>query len=425
MSTDRFPPRYRRFALAVLTCVYVFNFIDRQILVILQESIKQDLGLMDWQLGLLTGFAFAIFYATLGVPIARLADRHSRRNIISICLAIWSGMTALCGAVTSYWQLLLARVGVGIGEAGCSPPAHSMISDLYPPHERATAMSIYNMGIYFGMLIGILAGGWINEVLGWRWALVAVGLPGLLFALLIRTTLREPPRGLSEPDRQAAETPPAMGDVIALLWNRRSFRHMALAASLHAFASYGVGGWMAPFLQRVHELGSGETASWLGPIAAIPAALGAFFGGYLCDRWGKDDARVYIWVPAIAIVGAMPIQLAVYFVGDHRLAMVLYIIPVAMNATFLGPMLAMTHGLVSMRMRAVASSVLFLVFNLIGMGLGPLSLGILSDIFSSDVGPADGLRWALAIVTLANAWAGIHYYLASRDLRSDLARAPA
>ncbi len=418
-----FTPSYRRYALALLTCVYVFNFIDRQIIVILQESIKQDLGLMDWQLGLLSGFAFAVFYVTMGVPIARWADRGSRRNIISFSLALWSGMTALCGTVSAYWQLLLARIGVGVGEAGCSPPAHSIISDMYAPNERATALSIYNMGINIGVFIGFLAGGWINEYLGWRWAFITVGIPGLLFAIFLRLSLKEPPRGMSETRAISADLPP-LREVFTLLWNRRSFRHMSMAAGLHAFVSYGVGGWMAPFLQRVHDLGSGETANWLAPVSALPAAAGAFLGGYLCDKYGRHDARMYIWIPVSAIVLAIPFQLAAYFLPDHRTAMLIYAIPVLLNATYLGPMLAMTHGLVSLRMRAVASSVLFLVLNFIGLGLGPLATGILSDVLTAQYGISEGIKWALAIVTVVNVWAAVHYLAAAPHLRGDLARAP-
>ncbi|MEM9620624.1 MAG: MFS transporter [Pseudomonadota bacterium] len=423
MAGEGFSKGYRYYALGLLTVVYVFNFIDRQIVVILQESIKQDLGLMDWQLGMLSGFAFAVFYVTMGVPIARIADMHSRRNVISISLALWSGMTALCGTVNHFWQLLLARIGVGVGEAGCSPPAHSIISDLFPPAQRATALSIYNMGINFGVFIGFLAGGWINQYLGWRYAFIAVGLPGIAFAVFVRLTLREPPRGLSEPKPVSSDTP-ALMEVFRLLWDRVSFRHMAMAAGLHAFVSYGVGGWMAPFLQRVHGLESGETANWLAPVAALPAAVGAFLGGYLCDKYGARDARMYIWIPGAAIVFAIPFQLAVYFMTDHRTAMLLYAIPVLLNACYLGPMLAMTHGLVSLRMRAVSSSVLFLVLNFIGLGLGPLATGGLSDYFGADMGAAEGLRWSLVVVTLANVWAAAHYFYAARTLRDDLARAP-
>ena len=423
MEAAGFSRGYRYYALGLLTIVYVFNFIDRQIVVILQESIKEDLGLMDWQLGMLSGFAFAVFYVTMGVPIARIADKGVRRNVISFSLALWSAMTALCGTVSSFWQLLLARIGVGVGEAGCSPPAHSIISDMFPTEQRATALSTYNMGINFGVFIGFLAGGWINELVGWRAAFIYVGLPGVLFAVFVRLTLKEPPRGMSEVKPVSQEAPPLM-DVFKLLWDRASFRHMAMAAGLHAFVSYGVGGWMAPFLQRVHDLGSGETANWLAPIAALPAAVGAFLGGYFCDKYGRQDARMYIWIPSGAIILALPFQLAAYFLDDHRIAMLVYAIPVLLNACYLGPMLAMTHGLVSLRMRAVSSSVLFLVLNFIGLGLGPLITGVLSDVFSVSMGSGNGLRWALVVVTLANVWAAVHYLMAARTLRSDLSRAP-
>lgn len=423
MEAAGFGKGYRYYALGLLTLVYVFNFIDRQIVVILQESIKLELGLMDWQLGMLSGFAFAVFYVLMGVPIARIADTGNRRNVISISLALWSAMTALCGMVGNFWQLLLARIGVGVGEAGCSPPAHSIISDMFPVEQRATALSTYNMGINFGVFIGFLAGGWINEYLGWRMAFVTVGIPGVLFAVWVRMSLKEPPRGLSEVNH-VDNNPPPLTDVFKLLWDRVSFRHMAMAAGLHAFVSYGVGGWMAPFLQRVHELGSGETANWLAPIAALPAAVGAFLGGYLCDKYGKSDMRMYIWIPAGAIVIALPFQLAAYFIADHRVAMLVYAIPVLLNACYLGPMLAMTHGLVSLRMRAVSSSVLFLVLNFIGLGLGPLFTGILSDVFGASMGAGEGLRWALTIVTLTNIWAAIHYMMAAKTLREDLSRSP-
>ncbi|MEM7080541.1 MAG: MFS transporter [Pseudomonadota bacterium] len=423
MTEHGFSPGYRYYALGLLTVVYIFNFIDRQIVVILQESIKQDLGLMDWQLGMLSGFAFAVFYVTMGVPIARIADKGVRRNVISFSLALWSAMTALCGTVNHFWQLLLARIGVGVGEAGCSPPAHSIISDMFPASQRATALSTYNMGINFGVFIGFLAGGWINQYLGWRWAFIAVGLPGVLFAVFVRMTLKEPIRGMSELQVEDKDPPP-LKQVFKLLIDRRSFRHMAMAAGLHAFVSYGVGGWMAPFLQRVHGLESGETANWLAPVAALPAAVGAFLGGYLCDKYGKEDARLYIWIPAGAIVLALPFQLAAYFIGDHRIAMLVYAIPVLLNACYLGPMLAMTHGLVSLRMRAVASSVLFLVLNFIGLGLGPLITGILSDVFGAQMGAGEGLKWALVVVTLANVWAAVHYFAGAKTLREDLAQAP-
>ena len=414
---------YRSYALALLTLVYVFNFIDRQIVVILQESIKLDLGLMDWQLGLLSGFAFAIFYATLGVPIARLADRGNRSNIIAISIAVWSGMTALCGTVQAFWQLLLARIGVGVGEAGCSPPAHSIISDLYPPSQRSTALSIYNMGIYVGVFFGYLAGGWLDQVLGWRIAFLAVGLPGVLVAVVVKLTLREPPRGLSEQLTTVADAVP-FKQVFLELWNRRSFRHLSIAGGLHAFVGYGAGNWMPPFLARVHGMESGEIALWLGPIAALCGAGGAFLGGWLTDRYGVRDPRWYVWIPAWAIVASLPMVLFVYLYHDPTVALLVYTVPVVLGAMFLGPMLAMVHGMVQPRMRAFASSILFFVLNLVGLGFGPLVTGAISDVLAVSIGPSEGLRWALIIVTLANVWCVIHYLLGARTLRSDLLSRP-
>lgn len=415
---------YRYYVLGILTCVYVFNFIDRQILVILQEAIKRDLVLSDAELGLLSGFAFAIFYVTLGIPLARWADKGTRRTIISLALGVWSAMTALCGIVQSYWQLLGARIGVGVGEAGGSPPAHSIISDMFAPGERATALSIYNMGIPFGVFVGFLTGGWINEFLGWRYAFFAVGIPGVIFSLLVRTTVREPPRGMSEKIERVADAPP-VGEVIRLLWSRRSFRHMAIASGLHAFVGYGVGQFMASFLIRVHHLNSGEAANWLAPVSAIGGGLGSFLGGYLCDRLSTRDQRWYVWLPAGAIVVSLPFALFTYLYSWHVPAMVVYLIPVALGSMYLGPMLAMTHGMVSLRMRAVGSSILFFVLNLIGLGMGPFLTGVVSDIMGRQLGDIGaGLRYALCMVAAVNLWCAAHYFYAGKYLRDDLARAP-
>ncbi|MCZ6870033.1 MAG: MFS transporter [Gammaproteobacteria bacterium] len=419
-----FTKGYRYYVLGILTVAYVFNFIDRQILVILQESIKVDLDLSDAQLGLLSGFAFAVFYVTVGIPIARWADRGTRRTIISLAIGVWSAMTAVCGIVQNYWQLLGARIGVGVGEAGGSPPAHSMISDMFAPHERATALSIYNLGIPFGIFVGFLAGGWINEYLGWRYAFFAVGIPGLIFAFIVRATVREPPRGMSEGIERVADAPPVF-EVIRILWSRRSFRHMSIAAGLHAFVGYGVGQFMASFLIRVHDLNSGEAANWLAPVSAIGGGLGTFFGGYLCDKYGADDARWYVWLPAAAIVISLPFALFTYLYPWHVPAMVVYMIPVALGSMYLGPMLSMTHGMVSLRMRAVASSILFFVLNLIGLGMGPFLTGVVSDVIGRQVGDiGTGLRYALCVVALVNLWCAAHYFYAAKYIRHDLARAP-
>lgn len=417
-ATTTVPSRQSTYTVAVLAVVYAFNYIDRQLIVILQEAIKQDLGFADWQLGLLSGFAFAIFYTLMGVPIARYADRANRRNIIALAITTWSVMTAVCGAVGNFWQMFLARVGVGVGEAGCSPPAHSMISDLYPPERRATAMSTYNLGVYLGVLVGFIAGGWLNEIVGWRWAFVLVGLPGVLIALLVRFTVPEPSRAVVSD----AAAPP-IRSVLNLLWQRKSFRHLALAAGLHAFVGYGAGNWGPSFFIRSHGVGTAELSLWIAPIAAFAGAIGALGGGYIADRLGKRDVRWNTWFPAGAILVSVPFSLAVYTLDGFEAAIITSIIPVMLGATYLGPMLAMTHALVGSRMRAVASSVLLLVLNLVGMGLGPWATGLISDLFAPELGD-ESLRYALVIVVLANLWCAIHYFLSARTLKDDLSRAP-
>jgi len=416
---------YRYYALFILTTVYVFNFIDRQILVILQESIKHDLDLSDSQLGMLSGISFAIFYVTLGIPIARYADKGVRRNIIAVAIGTWSFMTALSGAAQVYWQLLLARIGVAVGEAGGSPPAHSMISDIFPPEQRATALSVYSMGINFGILIGFVLGGWINDWLGWRWVFVIIGVPGIIWALVVRFTLKEPPRGYSEKVKTVAEAPPFM-DVMHLLWSRKSFRHLSFAAGLHAFVGYGVGQWIASFFIRSYNLETtGEIATWLGLISGTAGAAGTFFGGYLCDRLGTKDRRWYVWVPAIATVAAIPFSLAVYLLNSYYLALSIYILPVFLGAMYLGPTIAMTHGIVSLRMRALASSILFFVLNLVGLGLGPFLTGVLSDYLNRNTGLGeDSLRYALVFVVCVYLWSTFHYMMAAKTLREDLDGAP-
>jgi len=422
-TVKQFSPGAKWYTLGVLTTVYIFSFIDRQILVILQESIKEDLGLMDWQLGMLSGISFAIFYVVLGIPIARMADKGTRRNIVAVAIATWSLMTALSGAAQNFTHLLLARIGVAVGEAGGSPPAHSMISDIFPPQQRATALSIYSTGINFGVLFGFIIGGWVNDFFGWRTVFFVIGIPGILWALVVRFTLREPSRGQSEHVTIESVAPPIKA-VFALLWSRKSFRHLSLAAGLHAFVGYGVGQWIASFFIRNYELTStGELATWLGLISGTAGATGTFLGGYLGDKYGVKDKRWYVWIPGAATLAAVPFSLTVYLLNDYSTALWVYTIPVLLGAMYLGPTIAMTHGIVSLRMRALASAILFFVLNLIGMGLGPLLTGILSDVLSVYYGD-QGLRYALVIVVLVYGWSTFHYLMAGKTIRQDLENAP-
>ena len=419
-DTGLFSAATRRYALGVLVMVYTFNFIDRQILSILLEPIKQEMGFSDSALGFLTGFGFAVFYATLGVPIALWADRRNRRNLIAVALAIWSAMTALSGLVQNFWQLAVARIGVGIGEAGCSPPSHSIISDLYPPQRRATALGIYSLGIPFGILFGFLAGGWINEFFGWRMAFFVVGIPGLLLALLVRFSVPEPPRGLAE-RRTADSEAPGIPRVFRFLMKRPAFLHMAFGAALTAFVGYGVVSWVPSFLIRSHGLSTGEVGTWLGLILGIPGGIGIALGGYLADRLGARDARWNLWVVTVALLLGVPFSLGVYLWPTATGALLFLILPVALGNFYQATTFAQTQSLVQLRMRAVAAAILLFILNMIGLGLGPQVVGVLSDMLKPDYGD-DSLRYALLICGFVNIWAAFHYYLAGRHLVADLKR---
>lgn len=413
----------RNYALILLTVVYSVNFIDRQLLAILQESIKSDLGLSDSQLGLLTGFAFAAFYVTAGIPIARWADRGNRRNIIAMAVGLWSFMTALSGTVQNYLQLLLARVGVGVGEAGGSPPSHSIISDIFPAESRASAIAFYSTGVNIGILFGFLLGGWLNEYFGWRTAFLVVGIPGIFLAVLVRLTLPEPLRGMAE-KRQATDNNVSLTQVVSLLWSRLSFRHMALASGLNAFAGYSTTNWTASFMIRSHGMSTGELGTWLALTIGFGGAIGVFGGGLIADRLAPRDKRWYVWLPAISGFVMVPFMASVYLVDNAYAALALGVVPGVLANTYLGNTIATSHGMVGLRMRATASAILFLILNTIGLGLGPWSVGLLSDYLEPSLG-AESLRYAmLYIVPAIMFWSACHFYLASKTLRQDLAAAP-
>jgi MFS family permease len=411
----------RRYVLGVLVVVYTFNFIDRQILSILLEPIKRDLGLSDTQLGMLTGFAFAAFYATLGIPIARLADRSNRRNLIAIALVIWSGMTALSGIAANFWQLLVARIGVGVGEAGCSPPAHAMIADYYPVERRATALGIYSLGIPFGILFGFLAGGWINELFGWRTAFFVVGIPGLLLAVVVRLSIAEPQRGMAE-GRTATADQPGMLETFRYLWSKRSFRHLALGGALTAFVGYSFVSWVPSFLIRSHGMTTGEIGTWLGLILGIPGGIGISLGGYLADRFGARDNRWYLWIVVVALLVGVPFAVGVFFAPTANGALWLLVMPILLGNFYQATSFSQTQGLAGLRMRSVAAAVFLFIVNIIGLGAGPQFVGIVSDLLAPRFGD-ESLRWALLGASLINVWAAAHYYVAGKHLAEDLATA--
>ena len=413
----------RNYALVLLTIVYAFNFIDRQLLSVLQESIKVDLSLSDSQLGLLTGFAFAMFYVTAGIPIARWADRGNRRNIVAMSVGIWSFMTAISGFAQNYTQLLAARIGVGIGEAGGSPPSHSIISDIFPPAKRASALAFYSTGVNIGVLFGFLLGGWLNEFFGWRVAFMVVGFPGILLAFLVRGTIKDPIRGLLE-NKKVSDAQASFKEVVSLLWTRRTFRYMALAGGLNAFAGYGHITWATSFFIRSHEMSTGEIGTWLAISSGLFAAIGVFGGGLLADKLAPRDKRWYVWLPAIATLLCVPPMFVLYLAGNQYVALIFAFIPGLLHNVYLGCSIATTHALVGLRMRATASAILLLVLNVIGLGLGPFLVGLLSDSLAPSYG-SESLRYAMVILlpSIMLISTGFFFY-AARSIRDDLAKAP-
>lgn len=402
--------------------LYVINYVDRQVLAVLLEPIKQDLGVSDTAMGFLTGLAFALFYTTAGVPIARFADRGTRRDVIVCGVIVWSAMTAFCGLARNFGQLAVARVGVGIGEAALNPAAHSLIADYFPAHRRATALAIFNMGGNVGVMIGFIAGGWIGETFGWRMAFMVVGLPGLAAALLTRLTLREPVRGLSDGldgGGDGAEVP-SFREVVSFMYARKTMVHVSLASAFYVFAAYGFTIWGATFLIRVHGMSLAETGLWMGLVQGIGGGLGTFLGGTLADRFGQRDARVLVWIPALGGVLAVPLLAVFLFAPTQVGALAGYGPAMVFSLFFVGPSYAVVQGLARVRMRAQAAALVLLTMNLIGLGIAPLVVGALNDALALRFG-AEAVRYSLLVTGATSLWAVAHSLLAARTIRADLA----
>jgi MFS family permease len=410
-------PLYRNYVLFMLTIVYVFNFIDRQVLVILQDSIKKELHLSDSQLGFLSGFTFAIFYATLGVPIARLADKGNRRNTVTLSLGLWSIMTAVSGVARNFIQLAAARIGVGVGEAGGSPPAHAMISDYFPPRKRSTALSIYSAGIYIGTLIGFIMGGYLNQRLGWRTAFFAVGTPGIVFSLLFYTTVKEPRRGSTD----AGSLPPTetytFRAVLKLLYSKKTFIFLTMATSLLVFCIYGLLNWAPSFLGRIHGMTPAARGAALGLALGIGGGIGSFAGGALTDHFGKRDQRWYLKIPAFAILLSILFAAGALFLQDNTLSVICFGCTAALQSMYLGPSLAVAHSLVPASMRALTSAVLFLALNFIGLGFGPWVVGLISDQLTPALG-TQSLRYAMSIILVVSVISSILFFKTAKTLTS-------
>lgn len=412
----------RRYAMVVLTVVYMFNFIDRQILAILLPAIRQEFEVGDTVLGFLTGTAFALFYVTLGIPIAQVADRWNRRNLVALSLAVWSGMTAISGLAANIWHLTLARIGVGIGEAGCSPPAHSMIADYYPPEKRSTAMGFYTLGISAGIMLAYLAGGWVVQNIGWREAFFIVGIPGLVLAVVVRFTVVEPTRGASEARSHSGRRPP-LGEVFRFLVGRPSFVHMGFAAGLSAFVGYALVNFIPSYIVRSFGMSVAELGVWLGLIVGLAGGVGFFGGGYLTDRLSLGGRRRgFRFLAAISVVSAI-LYVGVFLATTAYWCLLLLVVPQMLANFYLAPVLAQTQSLVSLPMRAVASAIVLLIINVVGLALGPLLTGMLSDTLAAWHG-GESMRYALlTVTTVLLPWSAWHYYRAGETIDADLGRA--
>ncbi|HEY9218148.1 MAG TPA: MFS transporter [Phenylobacterium sp.] len=455
------PAGYRRYAMGLLLGIYMVNFLDRQVVNILAEPIKNDLHLTDTQIGLMGGLAFAIFYTVLGVPIARMAERKNRPIIIGTAVAIWSGMTALCGLAQNFVQLVLFRIGVGVGEAGCTPPAHSLITDYVPKEKRASALAFYSMGTPLGGLIGLIMGGLIADAHGWRAAFFVAGLPGIVFAILAITTLKEPRKQLTAEFKRTQAAQPSFGATMKVLATKRTFWFIAFAAAIKAFIGYGHAPFTASFFLRNHSEEVAGLAKYfggvfgfnlqslgflslaLGLMSGTAGAVGSWLGGFLADKYGVKDLRAYMVAPAIASLITIPVYITAVSVPSASVALFILIINGLLGTIWYGPVYGTAQSIVQPQMRATTAAVLLFIINLVGLGLGPLAVGMLSDFMANNFladaglsveacrsagadlkaacaqGTGQGVRWALMISTLFGLVAFAFFWIARRTIRED------
>ena len=410
--------RGRGVTLFALFLVSAFNYVDRTILSILQIPIKSELGLSDTQLGALTGFAFALFYATLSLPIARLADRYSRRWLIVVSLALWSSMTALCGFATGFVTLLIFRIGVAIGEAGSVPASVSMIADLYPPERRATALSTWGLALPVGLLVGYSATGWLAEAVGWRVAFGIVGGIGVLLAPVVFALISEPKRGRFDPPALAAVPVLPLREGVSLLWRTRAFRFVVLAGMLHGFSQYAMMTWNAPFFSRAHDLSLGQVSTLMALLGGGAGAIGMYASGRIADRLAARDARWRVWIMAVTVALTVVCALVQYLVDSTAVSIAAAALAAALMIAYYGPILATTQSAVPPTMRAFGNAALLLSFNLFGLGLGPWITGVISDRLTPRFGE-DALRYALAIILVSSSLSVLTFLYAARFFSRD------
>lgn len=395
------------YGLALLSLVSFFNYLDRMVIAVMVEPMKRDLGLSDTQIGLVSGLAFAALYAVCGLPLARVADRGSRKWLLAACLTVWSAMTALTGAVRSFPELFLARMAVGVGEAGCVPSSHSMIGDLFPPERRAFAIGVFQSGGLLGLSVGLAVAGLAAERFGWRAALVGIGLAGLPLAALVALTLREPARHTA-----TAEAEPIQAALRALM-ARRPLLHVIAGLSLGAFATYGMAQWLPAFFIRSHGASLAQVGIYGALIGGIAGVLGTVAAGLAMVRLRPRDQRWELWLPAGTYVLALPLYAASFAVGELKAALGLQFAAVFLAAGGGSVAISAIQTFAEPNRRATAVAVMMFLSSLIGLGLGPASVGIASDALASTSG-ADSLRHALILSTAFLGWAALHFAAAAR-----------
>ncbi|MBR1219999.1 MFS transporter [Bradyrhizobium sp. U87765 SZCCT0131] len=411
----------RYYVLGLLTTIYALNFLDRTIFNVLIEPIKKEFALSDTMMGLLAGFGFVLFYSILGIPIARAADRLNRRNIVAVAFAFWSAMTFLCGLASSVTTLALARIGVGIGESAGTPASQSLVADLFTKNERPRALGIYAIGTYLGVFLGYFIGGWVSQHYGWRTAFMSAGLPGLVLAAVLWLTVAEPARGASEPG-SASVTPDPLGATLRFLFTQRSFVIVLIGFCLTTYTNYATSAWIPPFLARVHHLSSAEIGTYAGTFKGLCGMAGTLVGGLVVARISRRDDRWKLWAPALMSGLAGPV-FAVCMLTPSFTIMVAALAATSFLVGFhLGPIFAIAQTVARPSMRALASAIVLLTATCFGQGVGPLAVGMISDMLKASYG-ADAVRYALLSAGATSTLGALLFVWAAGAIRGDIARA--
>lgn len=395
------------YVLALLFFVSFFNYLDRLVIAVMVEPIKRDLALNDTQMGLVSGLAFAVLYAVCGLPLARLADRGSRKRLLAICLTVWSGMTAATGLARNFVELFAARMAVGIGEAGCVPSAHSIIGDMFPPEKRAFAVGIFQAGGLVGLSVGLAVAGIATEIYGWRTTLAAIGLAGLPLALLIAFTMREPLRS------RAVRTDENMVEALQALARSRALVHLIIGLSVGAFSTYGIAQWLPTFFIRSHSASLAQVGLYGAIFGGIAAVCGTLAGGAAMIRLRPRNPKWELWLPASAYFAALPLYAASFAVDSLNVSLAIQFVAVFVAAAGGAVAIAALHSFAAPNRRATAVAVMMFLSSLIGLGMGPTAVGAMSDLLTDSYG-MESLRYALMASTAVLGWAALHFLAAAR-----------